>query len=668
MVDIFNPCDAGFDTGPVVAPPKQFMRYKPFSMTASSVGFPFICQSRRVEKDCDSNFVDGYNAQEPNPVYREPMNAPRNSSILRCRGEEYSTEPHLGYAPQVQDGVPYYCVFVSADILVKMMEFEWIDDLTSDVFVASFIYFPNADAISLMRMNFLFADTGRILSETVIDTHSVLQESDRWTTYLILQCVFLALMGSRLCLVLVRCVRVKGKRKMTYDTFLTAALTVFGIIDFLIRTVSEDQTMTGLLSLVTQIISVEDPTSRETVEKVINGSFQTLSMINATVSQQEMMKIFAYVLVFMCLLRLIQYMEVHPRVDLIARTVKAASGDMFHFCLIFLLIFTGLAWLAHWSFGPDKIMFSSLRTSANTCFQMLIGEYPFEDEWTEGWKQKVWYVLYTFLLFLVSLNILLAIIVESFLRVKQETDSRQEVRSLFPDLFSLCTRRFLAFQHGWPSTLAVMKHLEVHRLDRGPVSVKELLLSNQVHFDNKEAALNFLKFYHWYLGPCILDAKGREYEASRDFVLSYMCDARCSNISNKDYAAFIHCVVHIQSVARRRRAYKTANRLRKQKQKQAERRQNVLKLRTNIMELRGSEDNVVRELGSWLGINTQVVDALLLMRAAGLGSGGTVDPVDSVGTQSTSLGEDPVSIRPPSLVLRSMERLEEFGDSKTAEV
>lgn len=108
-------------------------------------------------------------------------------------------------------------VFVSADILAKMMEFEWIDDLTSDVFVASFIYFPNADAISLrlakyvahnlqisplamqhghvlpfnailcwnpprMRMNFLFADTGRILSETVIDTHSVLQARHDKTT------------------------------------------------------------------------------------------------------------------------------------------------------------------------------------------------------------------------------------------------------------------------------------------------------------------------------------------------------------------------------------------------------------------------------------------------------------------------------------------------------
>jgi len=42
---------------------------------------------------------------------------------------------------------------------------------------------------------------------------------------------------------------------------------------------------------------------------------------------------------------LIQYMEVHPRVDLIARTVKAASGDMFHFCLIFLS--TGLQAMAN---------------------------------------------------------------------------------------------------------------------------------------------------------------------------------------------------------------------------------------------------------------------------------------------------------------------------------
>eukprot|EP00438_Fugacium_kawagutii_P003084 Skav236767 [mRNA] locus=scaffold2707:73407:74836:+ [translate_table: standard] len=326
------------------------------------------------------------------------------------------------------------------------------------------------------------------------------------------------------------------------------------------------------------------------------------------------MKVFAYVLVFMCLLRLIQYMEVHPRVDLIARTVKTASGDMFHFCLIFLLIYLAMAWLAHWSFGPDKIMFSSFRTSVNTCFQMLIGEYPFEDEWTES------------------------------------------------------TRRFLAFQHGWPSTCAVMKHLEAHRLDRGPVSVKELLLSQQVSF-SPEAALSFLKFYHWYLGSIILDAKGRAYEESRTFVLSYMSAG--VEVSNADFAAFIHCVIHIQSVARRRTAYKKAAQLRKQKQKQMQRMQTAaVNLGSkSAMELKGQPDSVVREFGSWLGINSQVVEALLLMRAAGMGT----ETVESVGTQSTSLGEEHSvkKLTPPHLpqaTLREMQRLEDFGDRKLVDV
>ena len=89
-----------------------------------------------------------------------------------------------------------------------------------------------------------------------------------------------------------------------------------------------------------------------------------------------------------------------------------------------------------------------------------------------------------------------------------------------------CAHRFMMQRFLWRLCMA-----KVHRLDRGPVSVKELLLSNQVHFDNKdvlasitewniytcwlalhfgsrmsshlasslvkEAALNFLKFYHW---------------------------------------------------------------------------------------------------------------------------------------------------------------------------
>jgi len=567
-----------------------------------------ICQSRRVEKDCDSSFVDGYNAQAPNPVYRAPMNAPRNSSILRCRGDEYCNDPHLGYSPTVQDGVPYYCVFASSDILVKIREFEWIDDLTSEVFVSSFIYFSNADAISLMRFNFQLLDTGRIAAESIMNTHSVLQDTSRWSTFLMLQTAFLMLVSAQICHKFVKSMRGQ-KRFFSFDGLLLLMLGAFGAVDLLSKVAGEDTTMTGLLDLLHQILDVDDPTSRATVEMAINGSFDTLGVIKTTVARQEMMKLIAYVIVFMCLLRLIQYMEVHPRIDLIARTVKTAAGDMFHFFLIFLSVFSILAWLAHWSFGPDKIMFSTFQTSVNTCFQMLIGEYPFEDEWTEGWPQKIWYVLYTFLLFLVSLNILLAIIVESFLRVKQETDERREVRSICQDMFCLAARGILSLHYGWPSTRSIVAHIEATRLGGGSVSAKELAYSEHAKFTSQEAATEFMRFYHWFLGPCILDTKGREFEEYRKFVVEYMTDDKLRPVLSMNFRKFMQVVVRIQSAIRRRLAVKRARQLRQKQDRRSWRSEEVADLQSN-------SDDQVREFASRLRIQPQIVEALLLVRGS----------------------------------------------------
>ncbi|OLP86661.1 hypothetical protein AK812_SmicGene32210 [Symbiodinium microadriaticum] len=174
VTDVFNPCAAG------------------------QVGFPFICQSRNVEKDCDSQFVDNYNAQ----------------------------------------------VFLDDNILTTIREFEWIDDLTRDIFVASFIYFPNAvlrlrvgvklsfvdsatgtfhelmnstlpslahllissyTHLLLLRLDFAFENTGRIVADRRINTHrraaldNLLSPPAPWHA-------------------------VKARRRITYDCLLTVLL------------------------------------------------------------------------------------------------------------------------------------------------------------------------------------------------------------------------------------------------------------------------------------------------------------------------------------------------------------------------------------------------------------------------------------------------------------
>ena len=60
---------------------------------------------------------------------------------------------------------------------------------------------------------------------------------------------------------------------------------------------------------------------------------------------------------------------------------------------------------------------------------------------------------------------------------------------------------------------------------------------------------------------------------------------------------------------RRKSAYRRADRMRRQKQRQEDRRQQALKLGpvAASMELKTSPDGVVREFGSWLGVHSQVV-------------------------------------------------------------
>lgn len=428
----------------------------------------------------------------------------------------------------------------------------------------------------------------------------------------------------------------KARRRITYDCLLTVLLGAFGTQDLLYRLVGEDTTMTGLISLVNRILSVEDPSSQSAVAMVINDSFETLNVIKDAVAYQELMKLLAYFLVFMCLLRLIQYMEVHPKVDLISRTVMVAAGDMFHFCLIFIIFFAILAWLAHWSFGPDKIMFSTFRIAANTCFQMLIGEYPFEDEWTEGWLQKIWYILYTFLLFLVSLNILLAIIVESFLRVKQETEGRLEVKSLVVDLLSLPLKALIGFHHRWPSTRALYFHLEATRLWKAPVTAKELAMSTQAAFGNLDRAADLLRYYHWLLGNVVLDEKGREYEDYRAFVSEFVGSARAFSL-NFDMRSFLRKVILIQSAFRRRIAKRKVEKLRKQRQQQLKRQQVAMKeLASTQLDLRNSPGNVI-----WLGLPPQSVEQLLLMQGGGAtASGADTDENTWTGSDSLVTAED----------------------------
>lgn len=187
--------------------------------------------------------------QEHNAIYNEPLNAPRNADILRCRSEVWDESAHLGYLPRISDDDnPLHCVFLSEAILEKIKEFEWIDDMTEEVMVANLIYSPNADTVSMVKLDFQVESTGRVRPFQDVATNSVLNESSRWVTWQALMVTFIVVMSVRL--VLVTRLLLRSVQKTTLqraDVALTIAFLAFSLYLLARRYTSGDTVTEGLL-------------------------------------------------------------------------------------------------------------------------------------------------------------------------------------------------------------------------------------------------------------------------------------------------------------------------------------------------------------------------------------------------------------------------------------
>ncbi len=95
--------------------------------------------------------------------------------------------------------------------------------------------------------------------------------------------------------------------------------------------------------------------------------------------QTYIMRLF-FVVGFLMIFRVIVFLRIQPRCAILFKTIQLALDDLFHFLVVFTLIFGVAGMLAHWFFGTDYEAFATINMTMYTQFMMLIGEFP----WLEG--------------------------------------------------------------------------------------------------------------------------------------------------------------------------------------------------------------------------------------------------------------------------------------------
>ncbi|CAK0797620.1 unnamed protein product [Prorocentrum cordatum] len=122
---------------------------------------------------------------------------------------------------------------------------------------------------------------------------------------------------------------------------------------------------------------------------------------------------------FVLLMKFFKAFRANPRLNIVIQTITSAFIDLIHFFLVFSLIFCVFSGSAHIIFGANMKPFSDQWLSAMMCFRILMGEFDVDEMVVAGGPLAwVWFLAFQLLVFLILLNLLLAIIVDSYAAAK----------------------------------------------------------------------------------------------------------------------------------------------------------------------------------------------------------------------------------------------------------
>jgi hypothetical protein len=168
-----------------------------------------------------------------------------------------------------------------------------------------------------------------------------------------------------------------------------------------------------------------------------------------------------YPLVIMC--RLFKAFSAQPRLALVTRTLSTASVDVAHFGIVFFAIFFSYAVMGNALFGREVDGFSNIQRSINTCFLVLMGDFDVESMQQVGRVMTgVWFWSFMILVLLIMLNMLLAIIMDTYTNVKGQISSSETLCEQASEL----VRRWLQKRRGHRVSLQYIESRFVHTLRR----------------------------------------------------------------------------------------------------------------------------------------------------------------------------------------------------------
>eukprot|EP00746_Dinoflagellata_sp_MGD_P127331 gnl/MRDRNA2_/MRDRNA2_61929_c0_seq2.p1 gnl/MRDRNA2_/MRDRNA2_61929_c0~~gnl/MRDRNA2_/MRDRNA2_61929_c0_seq2.p1 ORF type:complete len:905 (+),score=115.22 gnl/MRDRNA2_/MRDRNA2_61929_c0_seq2:66-2717(+) len=364
---------------------------------------------------------------------------------LDIRFHKADFEPHLTRWLLLDEG--------KENVEVRLRQIEtanWISDRTGQVAVHFLTYNAHFNCLTLNGIHFFFSPTGRLWKKTS-HTGIFLQPypaSHWWLRY---ADIVFVLLGARLFLIEITELSNSLNKHRKDDDTVTKCIKRY-IIDFWNFvdwiSIALMMAMTIMVALIFDEIDMleEDlmnvsglnPVDSSDINsiRVSTISFRsTEAYLNNLMDQgnhvfdmEHQCRIVASVFPICLMLRLFKVFSAQPRLALVTDTISVALVDVAHFLVVFVSIFSTFVLMAVSLFGREMPEFSTFGRSFNTCFAVLMGEFEHGVLFAEAREfGSVWFWLFQVIMAMLLLNMLLAIIMDTYSEVKGMSSNAETV-------------------------------------------------------------------------------------------------------------------------------------------------------------------------------------------------------------------------------------------------
>ena len=210
------------------------------------------------------------------------------------------------------------------------------------------------------------------------------------------------------------------------------------------------------------------------IDEKFSELLASVANIVAVQSYEKTLRIASYFMLFFMMIRVIVYMDCHPRIAIVYKTVTTCFDNMTHFLFIFTVVYVVFAYSAYWMIGAENSEFETFGQSLWTQFKMSLGNFPFNEK-DPSWAENFYMASFAAIVFILMVNsFFLAVIVEAYDSVKEATQTSVVELNVFKDVFQTFFYYVRGLEYGWPDREAVAIALAGLKLDNeGGTDIEE---------------------------------------------------------------------------------------------------------------------------------------------------------------------------------------------------